>query len=83
MNSTMLLGDAIICTECTGGFVEDDGQKHPCPVCDGDPVITFATFKEYSRQIGFFSRKLWTCQAELETVKRINAELTERLRRCD
>lgn len=49
----------ILCEECSGmGFIEEDGRQHSCPVCDGDPKITFATVKEYARQIDELLRKV-------------------------
>jgi RecJ-like exonuclease len=42
----------ILCEECEGkGQIFDDGIYRECPVCDGEPKITFATVKSYAQQI--------------------------------
>jgi len=42
----------MICQECVGtGSVEHDGVSKLCPVCDGEPLITFQTVKSYAQQI--------------------------------
>ena len=42
----------ILCEKCVGkGTVENEGVTNNCPVCDGEPIITFATVAEYARQI--------------------------------
>ena len=54
----------IICEECDGkGQIFDDGLYRECPVCDGDPRITFQTVKEYARQITEMSKKLWNVKS--------------------
>lgn len=42
----------LLCQRCKAtGYVEDDGVKRECPVCDGDPKITYEAFAEYAQQI--------------------------------
>ena len=50
-HSPRLLGNYLVCANCTDGVVEDEGKTYGCPVCDGDPNITYETVAEYSRQI--------------------------------
>lgn len=46
-------GLTFLCQECSGhGYIEtEDRGRQECPICDGDPVIDYAVFKEYAQQI--------------------------------
>jgi hypothetical protein len=55
----------ILCKECDGrGWYEDDGTQCSCPVCDGEPKITFATVKSYAEQIDRLLCKMSGSQAD-------------------
>jgi len=66
--------EQIICTHCNGkGFTEEDGYTRTCRVCDGDPVITFETVKEYAFQIDDLRFKYRVLEEKLSAEKDIAA----------
>jgi hypothetical protein len=54
-----------ICCECKTGYIENEGVKRACPVCDGDPLITLAVVKEYARQIDAARKHVLTLELAL------------------
>ena len=73
--------EQIICTPCNGkGFTEEDGYTRTCRVCDGDPVITFETVKEYAFQIDDLRLKCRVLEEKLSAEKEIAARRAEEIK---
>jgi uncharacterized Zn finger protein (UPF0148 family) len=62
----------ILCVKCKDtGLLESDGIKSICPVCDGDPKITYETVAEYARQIDKLREEVYRLTSMLSKIKNI------------